>query len=198
MKGLVFQSFAGSFESGCLQASKALTVFSGVPVQIDSSEAVFKAYNQNNLKTLENQFYNILLAVDFFGAITGKVCLLGTKDELELITMERKNQQIIGSRERIDFWREVGNILTASIIDNVKENVDDKIYLDAPLVIESNSLKKPQTIFDDSFGRIDNAFFAYARLSVNVGISFIPLLLLVLVGNKSPHFDTCLESTTSS
>lgn len=91
----------------------------------------------------------LLLTTEIFGDITGKSYLLLSDTEFDLLTAgipESKDPQVDLKQE---FIKEMDNILSASVITHLSNELGFKIYGDIPTLVEKSSGKIEDLIYDD-------------------------------------------------
>jgi chemotaxis protein CheY-P-specific phosphatase CheC len=149
----------GAFEAGYFNASSSLSKM--LNLQIGYTNSFCGCYRIAQ-PSLAEPFWsnkgNLLITTDVFGDLKGKSYLFLSDKEVELLT----NGIPIGKDPKVnlkeEFLKEVDNILSASVITKLSNELKLKMYGDVPL-LQGKTSAKIEDLFEDDFGEETQAIY---------------------------------------
>lgn len=170
-----------SFDAGYANAASALARMIGHQIGFTQIHAGFHSVSEAQLN--DTIFLNqgcLLLTTEIFGDITGKSYLFLSDKEVELLTAGipvGKNPSINLKEE---FLKEVDNILSASVITKLSNELKVKMYGDIPLLQGKTLAKIEDTIEDDFSEQTENIYVNMISFSVTGHPEIKPVFVWVL------------------
>lgn len=139
-----------SFDAGYANAASALARMTKQQIGFNETHTGFHhvAEAQVDDPILLNQG-RLLLTTEIFGDITGKSYLFLSDKEVELLTAGIPVGKDPSINLREEFLKEVDNILSASVITKISNELKVKMYGDIPLLQGKTSAKIEDLIQDD-------------------------------------------------
>ena len=136
-----------AFESGYSNAATSLSKLTKDKIQFNNFHY--------NFHRLDSDFFNKqvsfsrnggshLITTEIFGDITGKSYLFLSDKEFEILT-----SGVVNSDLKEEFIKEMDNVLSASVITHLSNNLNLKMYGDIPLFVGKVMGKVEDIIFDD-------------------------------------------------
>jgi chemotaxis protein CheY-P-specific phosphatase CheC len=164
-------SLKSAFESGYSNAVSSLSKLVRDRIEGNNYHFGFHQFNQGGLPDINrsNGIGNItLLTTEIFGEATGKSYLFLSQHDVEVLT-----HGIYGNTSRIDnikeeYLKELDNILSASVITKLSNELSIKIYCDIPNLLNRNNGNINSIIEDDFNDQTDEiyinaAFFTFEK-----------------------------------
>lgn len=141
-----------AFESGYSNATNSLSQMTKRKVYFNNFHADFCKIDSINFseQTLNRgDGTNFLVTTEIFGDVTGKSYLLLSQEEYNMLTASIPKSKDPSVDLAEEFIKEVDNILSASVITRLSNELKLKMYGDIPLAIGKVNGKIEDTIYDD-------------------------------------------------
>lgn len=141
-----------AFESGYSNATNSLSQMIKRKIQYNTLHSSLLKVDSINLQkqTINRQKgADVLITTELFGDVTGKSYLLLSQPEYDLITagIPESKDPTIDLRE--EFLKEVDNILSASVITRLSNQLNLRMYGDVPLSMGRVNGRLEDIIYDD-------------------------------------------------
>ena len=176
-----------AFESGYSNAARSFS-------QMMKDKIYFNNFHISSCKLdaidLPDQVYikrqneaKILLTTEIFGDLTGRSYFLLTEREFDLLTSSIPESADPTLNFKQEFIKEVDNILTASVITKLANELNQKMYGDVPLLIERACGRMDDIIFDDFSEHADEIYINSTFFSSSNYPDISPLFIWVMNSN---------------
>jgi chemotaxis protein CheY-P-specific phosphatase CheC len=176
-----------AFESGYSNAARSFS-------QMMKDKIYFNNFHISSYKLdaidLQDQVYikrqnepKILLTTEIFGEITGRSYFLLTEREFDLLTSNIPQSMDPTLNFKQEFIKEVDNILTASVITELANELNQKMYGDVPVLIERANGRIEDIIFDDFSEQDDEIYINSSFFSSSNCPSISPLFIWAMNSN---------------
>jgi len=123
---------------------------------------------------------NVLITTEIFGEMVGKSYLVLSSEEFDLLTKDIPDSKDMTLNLKEDFVKEVDNILSASVITKLSNELNLKMYGDVPLLIGKVNSKIEDIIFDDFSESVDEVYVNSIYFSFEKDPSIRPLFIWVM------------------
>ncbi|HTJ50767.1 MAG TPA: hypothetical protein VL443_15000 [Cyclobacteriaceae bacterium] len=181
------KTLKSAFESGYSNAARSFS-------QMMKDKIYFNNFHISSYKLdaidLRDQIYikrhnepKILLTTEIFGDITGRSYFLLTEREFDLLTSNIPQSMDPTLNFKQEFIKEVDNILTASVITELANELNLKMYGDVPVLIERASGKIEDIIFDDFSEQDDEIYINSSFFSSSNCPDISPLFIWAMNSN---------------
>lgn len=128
--------------------------------------------------TLHRSPSTTLLTTEIFGSLFGKSYLLMSESELQFLTDNIEESE--GPNFKDEFIKEVDNILSASVITELSNELRLKIYGDTPVLVGSVQFPIDQVVASDFRQSTGDLFVTAANFSFSSEPSVKPLFIWVI------------------
>lgn len=170
-----------SFEAGYANAASALSRMIAHQIGFKQIHAGF--HNVDETQVGNPIFLNqgsLLLTTEMFGDITGKSYLFLSDKEVELLTAGIPVGKDAAINLKEEFLKEVDNILSASVITKLSNELKAKMYGDIPL-LQGRTLAKIENIIEDDFSeQTDTVYINAISFSIEGQPEMKPTFVWVL------------------
>ncbi|WP_333818757.1 hypothetical protein [Ohtaekwangia sp.] len=141
-----------AFEKGFVHAVSSFTQFANIPVDYKIVHEGVHTVEDDDVKGLCNlkaDKSNLLVTTEIIGNVFGKSYLLMTNQEFEILSggIYGKDASVLTIRE--EFIKELDNILSASVITKLANELGLKIYGNVPVMVRPFASELASVIFDD-------------------------------------------------
>jgi chemotaxis protein CheY-P-specific phosphatase CheC len=180
------QALKKAFESGYSNAVASLSKIINKKIYFNNFYEKYQKTDSIHIITDQTLHYrsreNLLITTEIFGDVTGKSYLLLSEEELELLTVGIPQHKEPHLNLKEEFLKEVDNILSASVITRLSNELKIKMYGDIPIVVGNVSGKIEDILYDDFQEQNEvytNAiFFSFEHYPL-----ISPLFIWVMVGS---------------
>lgn len=172
------------FDSGYANAASALARMTGQQIGFHQIQAGFHPLEELQMNgALCLIKGSLLLTTEIFGDITGKSYLFLSDKEVDLLTAGIPVGKEASINLKEEFLKEVDNILSASVITRLSNELKMEMYGDIPLLQGKTLAKIEDTIKDDFSEQTENIYINAISFSI-VGYPEIkPIFIWVLDSN---------------
>jgi chemotaxis protein CheY-P-specific phosphatase CheC len=190
MENEIKQSFEehlkGAFESGYSNAAKSLSQLTRVKINFNNFHFGFHRLESENLN--ENPLFsrvgaNVLITTEIFGDLTGKSYLLLSDKEFEILTGGIPDSKDPKVNLKEEFIKEMDNILSASVITKLSNELKRKMYGDVPTLVGRVSGKIVDIIYDDFSEQTEEVYINSISFSFDGHPVFSPFFIWVIDNN---------------
>jgi chemotaxis protein CheY-P-specific phosphatase CheC len=145
-------------------------------------------------KSFNSQGNNRIIMTDIFGDVTGKSYLVLSEIDFNLLTsgIPESKDPMVNLKE--EFLKELDNILSASVITCLSNELKLKMYGDVPTLLESVSSKVEDIIYDDFIDESEEVYINSTLFSFENHEQAKPLFVWVL---DSKIFSTIVTKIAS-
>lgn len=171
------EAFASGYEHATLAFSKLIQAnvqydnFHHGSLSFDSLELIHPRYAGSDQP-------KILLTTEIFGEVNGKSYLYFTKEEADLITRAVPTAKGLDLKQ--EFLKEVDNILSASVITKLSNQLGKQMYGDIPILIEQTSASLHGLVEDDFSEIAERVYINSSRFLLEGYPRLQPLFVWVL------------------
>lgn len=151
-----------SFDAGYANATTALARMTGLQIGFNKFHAGFHRVGEARVDdpTFLNQG-SLLLTTEIFGDITGKSYLFLSDKEMDLLTVGIPVGKDASINLKEEFLKELDNILSASVITKLSNELKVKMYGNIPL-LQGKTLAKIEDTIEDDFSEQTEAIYINA------------------------------------
>ncbi len=153
---MLADNLRAAFESGYSNASTSLSKLTKDKIQFNNFHCNFHRLDSDFFSkqvSLSRNGGNHLITTEIFGDITGKSYLFLSDKEFEVLT-----SGVVHSDLKEEFIKEMDNILSASVITHLSNNLKLKMYGDIPLFVGKVMGKVEDIIFDDFNEQVEEVY----------------------------------------
>ncbi|MBI3218744.1 MAG: hypothetical protein HYZ44_04475 [Bacteroidetes bacterium] len=170
-----------SFDAGYANAASALARMTAQQIGFNQIHAGFHHVGEAQVDgpILVNQG-SLLLTTEIFGDITGKSYLFLSDKEVELLTAGIPVGKDASINLKEEFLKEVDNILSASVITKLSNELKAKMYGDIPLLQGKTLAKIEDTIEDDFSEQTETIYINAISFSIEGHSEMKPAFVWVL------------------
>ena len=145
-------SLKSAFESGFSNAASSLSRMINDKVCFKNYYSDFHTLESDQFSSIDLTNHNgssVLITTEIFGDITGKSYLLISEKEFDLLThgIPKGTDPTVCLKE--EFTKELDNILSASVITRLSNELSRKMYGDIPILVGKVSGSIVDIIYDD-------------------------------------------------
>lgn len=161
-KKSIFEDYLkNAFESGYSNAASSFSKMSREKIYFNNFQFGFHKLDSkfsSERPLLRRNGENILITTDIFGDVTGKSYLFLNDKEFELLTnaIPQSRDPKINLKE--EFAKEVDNILSASVITKLANELKVKMYGDIPILVGKVRGNIEDIIFEDFSDATDEIY----------------------------------------
>lgn len=123
---------------------------------------------------------NLVLTTEVFGDLVGKSYLLISDREFEVLTQEIPESTNPDINFKEEFAKELDNILSASVITALSNELKLKIYGDIPVLVGKMSCNVEDLIYDDFSGQAGEVYVTAIYFSFENQPSLNPFFIWVV------------------
>ncbi|NOS93481.1 MAG: hypothetical protein HOP30_16290 [Cyclobacteriaceae bacterium] len=170
-----------SFDAGYANAASSLARMTAQQIGFNQIHARFHRVGEAQVE--DPIFLNqgrLLLTTEIFGDITGKSYLFLSDKEVELLTAGIPVSKDSSINLKEEFLKEVDNILSASVITKLSNELKAKMYGDIPLLQGKTLAKIEDTIEDDFSEQTETIYINVISFSVTGHPEIKPVFVWVL------------------
>jgi len=145
-------SLKNAFESGYSNAAASLSKMIKDKICFNNSYFGFHRMDSNdfsNKKSFSRNESNILITTEIFGDVTGKSYFLISDREFDLLTHGIPEGRDPNVNLKEEFAKELDNILSASVITKLSNELNQKMYGDIPVLVGKVNGRIEDIIYDD-------------------------------------------------
>jgi chemotaxis protein CheY-P-specific phosphatase CheC len=170
-----------SFDAGYANAASALARMTTQQIGFHQIHAGFHPVGELQIDDalILNQGC-LLLTTEIFGDITGKSYLFFSDKEVDLLTVGIPVGKDASINLKEEFLKEVDNILSASVITKLSNELKAKMYGDIPLLQGKTLAKIEHTIEDDFSEQTEKIYINAISFSVTGHPEIKPVFVWVL------------------
>ena len=175
-----------AFELGYANAAVSFTKICNRPVRCNHIGTGFHSLaGQAFLKEVfaQNET-SALLTTDIFGDFEGKSYLLLSRNEFDVVTrtIPEKGNSLIDLKE--EFIKEMDNILSASVISRLADNLNQRVYGDVPVLVGWVAGKIGDIIYDDFESQTEEVYISVATFEFEGIETLKPLFIWVIDSSR--------------
>lgn len=185
-----------SFDAGYANAASALARMTAQQIGFKHIHAGFHHVREAQVDdAILNNQGSLLLTTEIFGDITGKSYLFLSDKEVELLTAGIPVGKNASINLKEEFLKEVDNILSASVITKLSNELKVKMYGDIPLLQGKTLAKIEQTIEDDFSEQTESIYMNAISFSIEGYSEIKPVFVWVLDSSvfESIHAKSTIE-----
>ncbi len=139
----------GAFDSGFEHATKAFGQLTGEKIKFMNVQVGSIALNDDSRYSYDTSSDYLLLTTKICGEITGKSYFILSEVDYELITKRIPGSQATNADLKEEFIKELNNILSASVITKLSNELDQHMYGDVPVFLGRVRARIGDIILDD-------------------------------------------------
>lgn len=172
-----------AFESGYSNAVASLSKLTNDKIYFNNFQYGFQKLESKlfpNPSTVNRSGGSLLITTEIFGDVTGKSYLFLSEKEFELLTAGIPESRDPNVNLKEEFSKEVDNILSASVITRLSNELNLKMYGDIPILVGSVSGEIEDIILDDFREQADEIYINSTLLSFENHPAIAPLFIWVV------------------
>lgn len=177
-----------AFQAGFSNAADSLSQLSNFKVSYNnfhSGNCQLRApYLTHDMYKRYNQGSRILLTTEIFGELTGKSYLFFSQQEYELLTREIPKGSNLRSSLKEEFLKELDNILSASVITKIANDLNRKMFGDIPVLAGQTKSPLEDIINNDFGGQVEELYITSIFFSFEKHPEAQPLFLWAVNHNN--------------
>lgn len=170
-----------SFNAGYTNAASALSRMTAQQIGFNQLHTGF--HHVGDSKADDTIFLNhgsLLITTEIFGDITGKSYLFLSEKEMDVLTAGIPVGKDASINLKEEFLKEVDNILSASVITKLSNELKQKMYGDIPLLQGKTLAKIEDTIEDDFSEQTESIYVNAISFSIEGHPELKPAFIWVL------------------
>lgn len=172
-----------AFQSGYSNAANSLSQLINNRTHFNKSDHGLHGldsafFSQNN--SFASKADNLIITTEIFGDVTGKSYLFLSEGEFNLLTARIPQSKDPSVDLKEEFLKEMDNILSASVITRLSNELQLKMYGDVPKVLEKVTGKVEDIIYDDFIDDTDEVYINSTSFLFENHTKVSPLFVWVL------------------
>ncbi len=175
---MLTENLKAAFKSGYSNAVTSLSKLTNDKIQFNNFHDNFHRLDSdffNKQASFSRNGDNHLITTEIFGDITGKSYLFLSDTEFEMLT-----SGVLNSDLKEEYIKEMDNILSASVITHLANNLKLKMYGDIPFFVGKVKGKVEDIIFDDFNEQIDEVYINAISFSFEARPDVTPFFVWVV------------------
>ena len=172
-----------AFESGYSNASLSLSQMINDQIKFNSFLAGSYKLNSEEFTTNTNDNHHgsrFLLTTEIFGDTSGKSYLILSDDEFKILTGSIPDSRDPNINLKEEFIKEMDNILSASVITKLSDQLNRKMYGDVPILVGKVNGKIEDIIYDDFSEQTEEVYINSMFFSFENHPSVNPVFIWVI------------------
>src|SRR5690606_8992688 len=149
-----------AFIQGYVNASSSLEALRNAKVQYRQFHS--GSYRLNQVQEFDHDLLSsgrdMVVTTEIFGDLVGKSYLLISTSEFESLTRDIPDSEMPGINMKVEFVKELDNILSASVITELSNRLRIRAFGDVPIVASESSASIGEVIFDDFRSQTDAVY----------------------------------------
>jgi chemotaxis protein CheY-P-specific phosphatase CheC len=174
-----------AFIQGYVNASSSLEALRNAKVQYRQFHS--GSYRLNQVQEFDHDLLSsgrdMVVTTEIFGDLVGKSYLLISTSEFESLTRDIPDSEMPGINMKVEFVKELDNILSASVITELSNRLRIRAFGDVPIVASESSASIGEVIFDDFRSQTDAVYVTAIYFSFENETSIMPRFVWVVNRN---------------
>ena len=189
----ILETLKNAFESGHTNATLSLSKMTRTEIYYTNFRMGFHTLDPDYLGkdgTFNREGASLLFTTEVFGDVTGKSYLLISDEEFALLTHGIPDSKDPGINLKEEFAKELDNILSASVITRLSNELKRKMYGDIPILVGKVHGRIEDIIYDDFSEQAKDVYINSGHFSFSERPTLRPLFIWVVDRNSL----NCLQS----